>query len=127
MSIVHTANGRRRLVGAAAYCLTSSLIASTGHAGHCSSEGQGYLSGGYPIRSALPYIGVRHVTVGKDLHTSGGPGQDQHDHAASGPKPSALALPCTGERSEYEPRIPGNRSLPVHQRQQPRTTHGDET
>ena len=104
MSNVYTPDSRHRLVHAAAYYLTSSLLATTAHAGQCSPGGSSYLAGGYPILSALPFIGVRHVSVTAALRTSGIYVQNMGNLAASGPKPRGL--PIIRELNECEYRFP---------------------
>jgi hypothetical protein len=54
---------RRKLLLAATYGLTSSLVAPTLHAGHCSTPENDHGASIYLIKSALPFIGDRGVRI----------------------------------------------------------------
>jgi hypothetical protein len=54
---------RRKLLLVATYCLTSSLIAPTLHAAHCSTPKNDPGASTYLIQSALPFIGDRCVQI----------------------------------------------------------------
>ncbi len=61
--VTHTLYRRRRLLLAATYSLTSSLIAPTLYAAHCSMPKNGTQTGTCWYKSALPFIGDRCVRI----------------------------------------------------------------
>lgn len=55
----------RRLLLAAAYGLTSSLLGATAHAGKCESGKVAHHTAGFRVPTALPFIGYRYVPASR--------------------------------------------------------------
>lgn len=67
---------RRRLLLVAGYSLTTSLIAPTLHAAHCSTGKNGFTAGLFSVKSALPFLGDRYVQVKPNARKPATPAPD---------------------------------------------------
>lgn len=76
MTVRHHPSRRRRYLLAAAYGLTSSLVAPTVHTAQCGTQKNGARTGVYRVQSALPFRGDRCVQVATDGERSASSGLD---------------------------------------------------